>query len=267
MRVALCQIQSTPSPAENLDVVRDQVRSASEQGAELVVFPEATMARFGRNLASLAEPLTGPWASAVASDARKHDVTVIAGMFTPGDAGTVHNTLLVAQPEGVAGYDKIHLYDAFGFRESDTIAPGHDPLVVRVAGTGVGVTTCYDVRFPELYVDLAQRGASAIVVSASWGNGPGKVEQWELLVRARALDSVSWVLAAAQAYPPASGLDLGDGPYGVGHSMLVGPDGTVVAQLGEAPDILLADVDVDLVSAVRTSIPVLDNRVYPALSL
>lgn len=262
IRVALCQIQSQDDPAANLDIVRAEVRRAAAAGAELAVFPEATMARFGISLRTLAEPVDGPWARAVADIARTHALTVVAGMFTPGTDGRVRNTLLITGPDGTTGYDKIHLYDAFGFRESDTVEPGDQPVVVEVGGVRVGVATCYDVRFPELFVDLARQGATAIVVPASWGNGPGKVEQWQLLVRARALDTVSWLLAAGQAYPPASGHDWGDGPYGIGHSLAVAPDGMVVGSLGDAPGQLVVDVDPDLATTLRKSIPVLDNRAY-----
>jgi predicted amidohydrolase len=263
MRVALCQIQSTESPDANLALVHDGVRAAVRSDAELVVFPEATMARFGVNLATVAEPLDGPWAASVRAIADEHGVTVVAGMFTPADGDRVRNTLLVAGPDGVLGYEKIHLYDAFGFRESRTVAPGDKPTIVPVGETTIGLAICYDVRFPELFVDLAERGATVMVLPASWGSGPGKLAQWELLVRARALDTVSWVVAAAQAYPPASGLDWGDGPYGVGHSMVVAPDGTVVARLAEEPDVLVADVDPNRALDLRRSIPVLDNRVLP----
>lgn len=262
MRVALCQIQSLDDPAANLDIMRAEVRRAAEVGAELAVFPEATMARFGISLRALAEPTDGPWARSVTDMANTHGVTVVAGMFIPGSDGRVRNTLLITGPEGTASYDKIHLYDAFGFRESDTVEPGNRPVVVDVAGVRLGVATCYDVRFPELFVDLARQGATAIVVPASWGNGPGKVEQWQLLVRARALDTVTWLLATGQAYPPASGHDWGDGPYGIGHSLAVAPDGTVVGSLGDAPGQLVVDIDPELATTLRKSIPVLDNRVY-----
>jgi deaminated glutathione amidase len=261
MRVALCQVQSSETASANLDLVRAQARLAAERGAQLAVFPEATMVRFGVPLAPVAESLDGPWASGVQAAAAECDLTVVAGMFTPADGGRVHNTLVVASADGVLGYDKIHLYDAFGFRESDTVAPGSTALVVEVAGTRVGVATCYDVRFPELFVELARRGAAAIALPASWGSGPGKCEQWELLVRARALDSVSWLLAAGQAYPPASGLRRGDGPFGIGHSMVVAPDGTVLARLGDAPEQLIADIEPDTAVQLRRTIPVLDNRV------
>ncbi|HEY2271542.1 MAG TPA: carbon-nitrogen hydrolase family protein [Jatrophihabitantaceae bacterium] len=263
MRVALCQIQSQDDPGKNLELVRAQVRTAADRGADLAVFPEATMARFGTSLRKLAEPVDGPWATAVSALAAEHAITVAAGMFTPGkDGRRVRNTLLVTGPDGIASYDKIHLFDAFGFRESDTVEPGTAPVVVTIAGVQVGLAICYDVRFPELFVDLARQGATVMVLPASWGNGPGKAEQWELLVRARALDTVSWLLATGQAYPPASGLDWGDGPYGIGHSLVAAPDGTVAAALGQAPDLLVIDIDPETAVTLRKSIPVLDNRAY-----
>ena len=102
------------------------------------------------------------------------------------------NTLIAPGPGVDAHYDKIHLYDAFGFTESRTVAPGHEPVVITVDGVRVGLTLCYDIRFPELYVELARRGAQLITVHASWGTGPGKLEQWTLLARARALDTAQF---------------------------------------------------------------------------
>lgn len=261
MRVALCQIVSTPDPAANLELVADGIRRAAEAGAELAVFPEATMACFGIPLGPVAEPLDGPWATEVRRLAAESGITVVAGMFTPADDGRVANTLLVTGPGVDAHYDKIHLYDAFGFAESRTVAPGAEPLVVDVGGTGVGVTTCYDVRFPGLYTALADRGASVIVTAASWGAGEGKREQWELLVRARALDSTSWVVACGQGDPRTAGIEpSGKAPTGIGFSTVATPVGTVHAQLGDAPDVLVAELDPAAVEQARASIPVLANR-------
>jgi predicted amidohydrolase len=182
-------------------------------------------------------------------------------MFTPADDGRVFNTLLVSGPGVDAAYDKIHLYDAYGFAESDTVAAGEKPLVVQVGGVRVGFTTCYDVRFPGLYTTLADGGASVVCVSASWGAGPGKVEQWQLLTRARALDATTFVLACGQADPATAGITTtGSAPTGVGHSVVVGPTGETLASLGAERGLLVADVDPGAVEAVRRSIPVLANR-------
>src|ERR1700758_4136710 len=182
MRIALAQIGSGTDPAANLKLVADYTSRSVEAGAEFVVFPEATMCRFGVPLGPVAEPLDGPWASEVRSIAANAGIVVIAGMFRPTPDGRVANTLIAAGPGIDAHYDKIHLYDAYGFTESRTVAPGRQPVVVDVHGVGVGLTTCYDVRFPALYTELADRGAQVIAVCASWGSGPGKLEQWTVLV-------------------------------------------------------------------------------------
>ena len=143
------------------------------------------MCRFGVPLAPVAQPLDGPWADAVRDLAERSGVTVVAGMFCPTADGRVTNTLLATGPGLDAHYHKIHLYDAFGFAESRTVARGFEPVVIDVRtadGTvPVGLTTCYDVRFPELHLELAERGAKLLTVHASWGSGPGKLDQWTLL--------------------------------------------------------------------------------------
>ena len=261
MRLALAQITSGPDPAANLGLVAEHTARAAVQGAELVVFPEATMRCFGHPLAEVAEPLDGPWASRVRALAADAGVVVVAGMFTPGDGGRVRNTLLATGPGVEAAYDKIHLFDAFGYAESDTVAGGDKPVVVEVGGVGVGLTTCYDVRFPGLFTALADAGAQLVCVCASWGAGPGKVDQWQLLTRARALDATTFVAACGQADPAAAGeVRRGAAPTGVGHSALVGPTGEVEATLGAAPGLLLHDIDPDRVAEVRRTLPVLVNR-------
>ncbi|MFD1147447.1 carbon-nitrogen hydrolase family protein [Saccharothrix hoggarensis] len=257
MRVALCQIASSTDPAANLDAVRAGTARAAAGGARVVVFPEATMCRFGVPLGPVAEPLDGPWAGAVRAIADEHGVVVVAGMFTPAPDGRVANTLLVTGGGRHVGYDKIHLFDAFGFTESRTVAPGAEPVAVEVDGVTLGLATCYDVRFPELFRALADRGATAVVLCASWGAGPGKREQWELLVRARALDCTSWVLACGQADP---GVNHGGAPTGIGFSAVVSPLGEVVERLAGEPGAILADIDTDSVAAARRTLPVLANR-------
>jgi predicted amidohydrolase len=263
MRIALAQILSGSDPAANLQQVREYTGRAADAGAKLVVFPEATMCRFGVPLAPIAEPIDGPWADGVRRIATDSGITVIAGMFTPVADGRVTNTLIAAGPgtpnQPNTHYDKIHLYDAFGFTESRTVAPGHDPVVVTVDGVGVGLSICYDIRFPALYTELARRGAQLIVVCASWGSGPGKLQQWTLLARARALDSMSYVAAAGQANP-GDALTGSGAPTGVGGSLVASPLGEVVASAGDRPQLVVADIDVDRVAEARDNIAVLRNR-------
>ncbi|WP_152360763.1 carbon-nitrogen hydrolase family protein [Microlunatus speluncae] len=261
MRIALAQIVSGPDPARNLELVAEQAHAAAAAGAGLVVFPEATMRCFGRSLAEVAEPIDGPWANAVREIARDSGLVVAAGMFTPADDDRVRNTLLITGAEVEASYDKIHLYDAFGFTESRTVAPGDRPLVITAAGGSIGCAICYDLRFPELFTRLADDGAQLIIVPASWGAGPAKLDQWRLLVRARALDSTTFVAACGQADPATVGIESsGSAPTGVGGSMIVGPNGAVVAEAGVAPQLLIADLELDTITAARKQIPVLANR-------
>jgi predicted amidohydrolase len=260
VRIALAQIAATADPAENLDLVADGAKRAAAAGAAVVVFPEATMCAFGNPLGPVAEPLDGPWAQRVRAIADDAGLTVVAGMFTPATHGRVHNTLLATGGGVEAGYDKIHLFDAFGFAESRTVAAGTRPVSITVDGVTVGLATCYDLRFPGLFQTLAGSGATVIVVPASWGAGPGKREQWDLLVRARALDSTAFVAACDQADPATVGREAGPAPTGIGASAVVGPLGSIQAQLDAEPDLLVADLDLAAVEESRAAVPVLSNR-------
>ncbi|HYJ55270.1 MAG TPA: carbon-nitrogen hydrolase family protein [Mycobacterium sp.] len=262
MRIALAQIRSGTDPAANLGVVEDYTLQAADAGASLVLFPEATMCRFGVPLAPLAEPLDGPWASGVRAVAQRAGIVVVAGMFAPTDDGRVTNTLLATGPGVDARYDKIHLYDAFGFTESATVAPGREPVIIEVDGDSgpvqVGLTLCYDIRFPELYIELAERGAELITAHASWGTGPGKLDQWTLLARARAIDTTSVVAAVGQAYPGDEVAALG--PTGVGGSVVASALGGVLASAGADPALLVCDVDLDAARRARETVAVMSNR-------
>lgn len=265
MRIALAQIGAGTDSEANLELVADHTARAADAGADLVLFPEATMCRFGVPLAPVAQALDGPWANAVRGIAERSGITVVAGMFCPAEDdtdGRVTNTLIATGPGLDAHYDKIHLYDAFGFTESRTVARGFAPVVIDVPtadGTvPVGLTTCYDIRFPELHLELAERGAKLLTVHASWGSGPGKLEQWTLLAQARALDTSCVVAAVDQPYP---GDELATmGPTGSGGSLVASPTGEIVAQAGLDPELLVTDVDLGAVERARETIAVLRNR-------
>lgn len=260
MRIGLGQLLSTTDPARNLDLVADLVSQAADAGARVLVLPEATMARFGVPLQPIAEPLDGHWASAVRTLAGDAGLLVVAGMFTPADDGRVRNTLLITGAGVDTHYDKIHLFDAFGFAESDTVAPGTQPVSCSIDGVSLGVATCYDVRFPALFTRLAGDGAQVILVPSSWGAGEGKREQWELLVRARALDSTSWVVAVGQADPESVGVAPSrKAPNGIGYSTVASPDGRIHAQLGPKPELSVVEIDVSEVAVARKRLPVLNN--------
>jgi predicted amidohydrolase len=269
VRVALAQVVTGRDISANLDILENFARKAKEGGAELVVFPEATMRAFGNSLVDIAEPLDGPWATRVRGIAAEIGIVIVAGMFTPGQSGggsgdstrKVRNTLLATGPGVEASYDKIHLFDAFGFAESDTVEAGTRAVTFELGGISFGLATCYDIRFPALFTANADRGAEANIVCASWGSGPGKVDQWRLLARARAVDTTTYVLACGQGDPATEGIETkGSAPTGVGHSAVVSPLGEVLAELDGGTGLLFADLDPAVVKEARAKLPVLANR-------
>ncbi|MCI0144257.1 carbon-nitrogen hydrolase family protein [Arthrobacter bambusae] len=261
LTIAVEQIATGPNPAENLELVLDAVRRGAATGARVVVLPEAALVRFGVALAAFAESIEGPWASAVRDLARELGVVVLVGTFQPAPGGRVKNTILVTGESIHDGYDKIHLYDAYGFSESADVEPGDEPFTFEVDGVTLGVATCYDVRFPELFRELADRGAQVIIVTAHWGAGEGKVDTWRLLNQARAIDSTTWVVACDQADASAAGIQEPAGPrFGVGHSLVISPMGVVLQELDERIGQLVATVDLAAVEKARQVIPVLANR-------
>ena len=266
MKVAAVQLTSTGNITENQEIALAKIREAAGNGARLIVLPEATSQNFrsGR-LDEQAQSLEGPFATAIQALAEELEVTVVAGMFCPADTverdgktiNRVSNTALIAGPGVLGGYDKIHTYDAFDYRESDTVLAGESLVAFDVDDLVVGVATCYDIRFPEQFKELASQGAQLIVVPTSWADGPGKLEQWRLLTAARALDSTSYIVAAGQSRPGGDA-EAGNpsGPTGIGHSTIVDPNGVRVAEAGYEDDILYAEIDPNEVAKTRRTLPV-----------
>jgi len=258
MRVGLVQMAASEDKVANLAAVVDAVEQLAGQGAELIVAPEASMHGFGAPdlpLAPVAEPLDGPFVTGLQEAARRHGVTVLAGMFEPveGDASRAYNTVVALGPDGalVGRYRKQHLFDALGWMESKRLEPGmpDERLVFSCGEFTVGVLTCYDLRFPELTRALADDGATLLAVPAAWVAGPLKEDQWATLVRARAIENVLYVAAADQPAPSYAG-----------RAMIVDPFGVVVTALGEAAGTALADVDLARVESCRGKMPSLSHR-------
>ena len=250
LRVALVQHASGLDPAAN----RALLDALAPDDVDLVVFPEVFARDFGEpgaDVSGYAEPLDGPFASEVDRVARRRHVTVVAGMFERSeDPARPWNTLVLRGPGRAASYRKVHLYDSFGFRESDRIGPGApEPVVVDLDGFAVGLMTCYDLRFPEMARLLVEGGAEVLVVPAAWVAGPRKAEHWRTLVRARAIENTCFVLATGQP-----------GPRYTGHSMVVDPWGDVLAEAGEGPEILRATLSRTVLSEARRVNPSLANR-------
>ena len=260
MRVALCQIPVSSRPDVNSERVRAALAEAAERGADLAVFPEATQLRFGPDLRATAEPLDGPFCAGLASATPVSLAALVAGVFEPAPDGRVYNTAVAYDGAGelVASYRKLHLFDAFGYRESDQVAPGSAPVICTLAGLRTGLEICYDVRFGELSRALAVAGASLLVLPAAWAAGLFKEEHWVTLVRARAIENTVWVAAVGQVPDP-------DEPptraaTGIGRSMLVDPLGVVRMDLGPGPGVAVGDVDEGLIGTVRAAVPSLANR-------
>jgi deaminated glutathione amidase len=252
VRVVMVQVASSEKPDEN----RTRLAELEVPPADLVVLPEAFAADFGppgSPLGHRAEPLDGPFVEALLTRARTHGGTWVAGMFERGeDPERPFNTLVVVDPTGLrASYRKVHLYDSFGYRESDRLLPGpRSPRTVEVSGTTVGMMTCYDLRFPELARELSRAGAELLVVPSAWVAGPRKLAHWRTLVTARAVENVSWVAAVGQS-----------GPRYTGHSLLVDPRGDVAAAAsGPQDEIVVGDVDLQLLAEAREENPSLLNR-------
>lgn len=265
--VALAQITTGKDVAANLAHAVRSVEEAAKKGAEVIVLPEATMRAFdaGR-LDEIAQELDGEFATTLQQVALSLGVVVVAGMFRPSDTiqrgdkriNRVFNTALITGPDVHLGYNKIHCYDAFNYRESDTVHPGEQLVTFTFKGLTFGVATCYDVRFPEQFKALAQAGAQAIILPASWQDGDNKLHQWRTLTRARALDSTSYVLACGQARPGgAQRAGQDEGPTGIGHSAIIDPAGTPVAEAGYGEEIILGTLRGEHLEKVRAMIPVL----------
>lgn len=260
MKIAMAQVLSTNDPQRNLHIIQEHAERAAADGARLILFPEAMHMAMGNSLLDIAEPVDGPWANAVRKIAKSLGITILAGMFTPGIGERVRNTLLVTGPAVDTHYDKIHLYDAFGFAESDSVTPGERPVQFELDGVTIGVAICYDLRFPKLFTHHARHGALINLVAASWGAGPGKPEQWTTLAKARALDTTTFVIAVDQADPESAGVPVkGTAPRGVGYSIAVDPLGGVLAEAGRSEELLMVELDLDSIPAAREDLPVLAN--------
>jgi len=263
VRVTVAQLEVGQDRHANLLAARDALRTAARARADVVVLPEYASAFDPRGVGvELAEPLDGPFVSTLREDAAAHGLAVVAGTTVPGgEPGAdgqprAHNVVVAVDAGGrLAGvYRKVHLYDAFGHRESQRLAPGPvdaPPLVLDVAGLCFGVLTCYDLRFPESARRLVDAGADVLLVPAAWASGDLKAMHWRTLAVARAIENTAAVVAVGQA-----------GRGVVGRSLVVGPDGVVGLELDDDPQVRTVDLDADELRSVRERNPSLAHRRY-----
>lgn len=261
MRVAVCQFAADQDVTANAAQCAALIGRAAAAGAQLAVLPEVSMYFDPRRQGGPGphgQPLDGPFATAIARAARASRIAVLVGMLEraddplPGDPRD-YNTLLAVSATGdvLGSYRKIHLYDAFGYRESDDYLPGDigQPLIFTIEDVTVGALTCYDLRFPEAFRWLTDAGADLVALPSAWIVGPAKERHWGTLVAARAIENTIYLAAADQT-----------GPASCGQSIIVDPMGTVIAGAGERPGLAVADIDRQRIAEVRTTNPSLANR-------
>ncbi|MEU4316597.1 carbon-nitrogen hydrolase family protein [Nocardia sp. NPDC024068] len=258
LTVAVVQFGPHTDIDANLAALTERVRSAAARGARVVVAPEYSMFALGRlddRVFAAAQPLDGPFVTALAGLAAETGVHLVAGVVetTEPEDGRIHNTLVALGPDGalLTHYRKVHLYDAFGQRESEVVRPGPlaDPALFTAGGFTFGLQTCFDLRFPEGFRRLAATGAQVLLLPAQWIPGPGKVDQWTTLLRARAIENTVFLAAADQC-----------GPRGAGASMIIDPAGRVLAELGDEPGVALARLEPEVLAEVRRANPSLALR-------
>jgi deaminated glutathione amidase len=266
MRAAAIQLNSTGDKARNLETAERLVRDAAADGAELVVLPEKwNVLGDAEALREGAEPLGGPTLTAAGSWARELAIHLVAGSIPERVEGNekLFNTSTLIGPDGElhARYRKIHMFDVdvggVAYRESESEEPGEEIVAAVVggslAGVTLGMTVCYDLRFPELYRILAVRGATVLSVPSAFTFETGK-DHWEVLLRARAIENQAFVVAPNQ---------VGEAPphyRSYGHSMIVDPWGVVLAEAPEGEGFIAADLDLDSEDRVRATLPSLANR-------
>jgi deaminated glutathione amidase len=257
-RIALTQLQASKDKAENLRTAKELISEAQSKGAALVAFPEFLMAfspggQSAKELAELAESVDGPFASSLRACARAARISVLATIYERCNrADRVYDTALWIDGSGniAAVYRKLHLYDALGFKESDKFVAGSDLTAPVPSDIGkIGMIICYDLRFPELSRLLTLMGAEIIAAPSGWVQGDLKVEHWQTMTRARALENGCYVVAPNQV-----------GNIYIGHSMVVDPFGRIVAEMGEREGLEIVNLDPSIVVEVRAKLPLLENR-------
>ncbi len=256
--IAIAQVRASTEKADNLKMVQEFIAEASSNGARTIAFPEFSMAyspstQTAEELAAIAETLDGNFTRTMTASAKQHAIDVLITIYeTCPVPNRVYDTALWIDGQGEirAVYRKLHLYDALGFKESDKFVAGNEPApAVKTTVGQIGMMICYDLRFPELSRMLALMGAQVLVAPSGWVQGDMKVEHWQTMVRARALENGCYVIAPDQV-----------GNVYIGHSMAVDPFGRTLADLGEREGLEIVDLDLDVVREVREKLPLLKNR-------
>ncbi len=270
MRAALCQLNVSDDPAENLPETLAFVRRAAEQGAEFVLTPEVTncvsLSRSHQRNVLHHEP-DDPTLAALRQEAKAQGIRLLIGSLaikTDDPDGRFANRSFLISPEGevTARYDKIHMFDVDidakeSFRESSGYRPGSEAILAQTPAGAIGMTICYDMRFPALYQSLAEAGAHILTVPAAFSPVTGAAH-WHSLLRARAIETGCFVLAPAQTGTHASSTGKTRDTYG--HSLVVDPWGEVLLDAGTEPGVYIVDLDMEKCASTRARVPSLANR-------
>ncbi|HEY3150812.1 MAG TPA: carbon-nitrogen hydrolase family protein [Candidatus Binatia bacterium] len=260
---AAVQMLASDDKAANLKEAKHWVRHAAAEGARVVALPEVFIWRGSKKLErKFAEPIPGPSSTALAELASECGIYLLAGSILEEIPGSekAYNTSLLFDPAGkvLASYRKIHLFDVdlangVSLRESDTRAHGEAMAVIKTDLGSMGLSVCYDLRFPELYRGLASQGAELIFVPSAFTAYTGEAH-WETLLRSRAIENQVYIIAPDQFGKSAKSFETH------GHSIIVDPWGQVIAELPDGPGVITAEIDLDYLAKVRAELPALKHR-------
>ena len=255
--VAVVQFRSSQDKQENLRASIDYIVQAADKKADMICFPEFQMAfspasQSPVELSKIAENVRGNFVSTLQAKAKKRGIEVVATIYEEAAGNKVFDTAIVIGKKGTLNsvYRKLHLYDALGFRESKKLVAGKKlPSAAKTSAGNVGLLICYDIRFPELSRLLTVGGANMLIAPSGWVQGPMKEEHWQTMVKARAIENGSFVVAPDQV-----------GNIYAGRSMVVDPFGTVLLDMGQREGMKVVELDMGKVKQVRKSLPLLKNR-------
>ncbi|RJX17779.1 MAG: carbon-nitrogen hydrolase family protein [Desulforudis sp.] len=260
-KLGICQMPVTDNKGTNLATAREMLLGAARAGCVVAVLPEMFNCpyshKYFHQFAEMAPD--GETIGMLADTAKEAGITIIGGSIPERDGEHVYNASFIFGPDGrlLGRHRKVHLFDveleALAFRESDTLTPGEDIEPIQTPETTFGIAICYDIRFPELVRTLTLKGALVVVVPAAFNMITGPAH-WELLLRARAVDNQVYTVGAAPARDP------GASYVAYGHSLAADPWGRIIARTDEKPGLLIADIDLEFLSKVRTELPVLKHR-------
>lgn len=257
-KIAIAQIESSTDKEDNLRKAAGFIEKAKQKNAELIAFPEFLMAfspstQGAAELTQIAESTDGPFVSSLRNAAKAAGINVVATIYENSTVpNRVFDTAVWIDEQGniASAYRKLHLYDAFGFKESDKFHPGADvPPPVRCGECRFGILICYDLRFPEMARMLVLDGANVLVAPSGWVQGDLKVEHWQTMIKARALENGCYVIAPDQT-----------GNIYIGRSMIVDPLGRTIVDLDVKETLEVVEVDLKLVNETREKLPLLKNR-------